>query len=52
MQARLSVLRERRVTYHAVDRINTVSHGARCVTPGRYWIFLAFSKASSIVPTM
>lgn len=26
--------------------------GARCVTPDPYWIFLAFSKASSIVPTM
>jgi hypothetical protein len=26
--------------------------GARFVTPDLYWIFLAFSKASSIVPTM
>ena len=38
--------------YRYITRIDTPKAGARCVTPDLYWIFLAFSNASSIVPTM
>ena len=38
--------------FRYTNRTDTRETRARFVTPDLYWIFLAFSKASSIVPTM
>jgi hypothetical protein len=52
MQGGLSVLRGTGFAKATQKGSTCVQADARFVTPDRYWIFLAFSKASSIVPTM